>query len=65
MTRTETFVALASGILAILGVLLRIAWSMGQLVQRFGDHVTQADRIHSDQEDRIRRLERPERKRFT
>jgi hypothetical protein len=65
MTRTETFVALASGILAILGVLLRIAWSMGQFVQRFGDHITQDDRIHADQENRIRRLERPERKRFT
>jgi hypothetical protein len=51
------FISLCVGILAIVGILVRIAWSVGQLVQRFGDHVTQADRIHGDQEGRIRNLE--------
>jgi hypothetical protein len=51
------FVSLVVGILAIVGILVRIAWSVGQLVQRFGDHVAQADKIHGDQEGRIRNLE--------
>jgi hypothetical protein len=68
MGSAERFVALLVGILTIIGalaaairVLIRISWQMGQLVQRFGDHVTDASRIHQDQEERIRRLERPRR----
>lgn len=52
-------IALAVGILAILGTLTRISWQMGRLVQRFGDHVISASEIHQDQEKRLRNLERP------
>lgn len=62
-------VALVVGIVTIIGalgaairVLLRISWQMGELVTRFGDHVEQATKIHSDQETRIRDLERPPRR---
>jgi hypothetical protein len=50
---TAAIVALAG----ILGVLIRLSFQVGQLVQRFGDHVISADRIHGDQENRIRLLE--------
>lgn len=51
------FIALVVGILTIIGILMRIAWTTGQLVQRFGDHVVQDDKIHANQEERIRNLE--------
>lgn len=52
-----TLVAVVTGILGILGVLVRISWQMGRLVQRFGDHVQDASKIHVDQEQRLRTLE--------
>ena len=55
------FIGLTSFALTVVILLVRIAWTTGQLVQRFGDHVTQADKIHGDQETRIRLLERPRR----
>jgi hypothetical protein len=70
MSSTERFVALLAGIIAIIGgigamlrYLVKISWDMGQLVQRFGDHVTDSGRTHTDQEARIRNLERGGRRR--
>jgi hypothetical protein len=64
VTSTERFIALLVGIIAILtgisGMLVflaRISYKLGQLVQRFGDHVLSADRIHGDQETRLRNVE--------
>lgn len=58
MTHVAELIGAIGGGLTIIGLLTRISWSLGQLVQRFGDHVTQADKIHNDQENRIRTLER-------
>jgi hypothetical protein len=51
------WVAAAVPIAGILLLLLRLTFQVGRLVQRMGDHVTAADRVHADQEQRIRRLE--------
>ena len=51
------WIAAIVGVLGILGLLLRISFQIGALVQRFGDHVSAADKVHSDQETRIRALE--------
>lgn len=60
----ERFVALLVGIVAILGgigamlrVLIRISWRMGELVTRFGDHVRTSGDVHRDYEKRLRLLE--------
>ena len=58
MINLGEIIGVIGGFLGIIALLARIAWTMGQLVQRFGDHVTQADKIHGDQEKRIRDLER-------
>jgi len=56
MTATLVTAAIAAaGMLAGLG---RVIYLLGMLVQRFGDHVENADRVHSDHEVRIRALER-------
>lgn len=64
MGSTERFIALLASIAAVLTllgavlrVLMRISWQTGRLVERFGEHVTDAMRIHGDQETRIRNLE--------
>lgn len=46
-------------LLSILAILVRISFQLGSLMQRFSDHVLSADKIHGDQEGRIRALERP------
>lgn len=51
------FIGVLSFALTIVALLVRIAWSTGQLVQRFGDHVIISDRLHQDQESRLRNLE--------
>jgi hypothetical protein len=51
------WVAALCGLAAVLGVLLRLSFQVGSLVQRLGDHVTSSDRTHADQETRLRRLE--------
>jgi hypothetical protein len=57
------WVAAIVALAGILGVLIRLSFQVGQLVQRFGDHVISADKIHGDQETRIRALEhRPARR---
>ena len=60
----DKFVALLAGLAAILTalglmlrVLVKISWELGQMVQRYGDHVEQSKLIHADQEARIRRIE--------
>jgi len=55
---TAALVSVAVAVLGILGLLLRISFQLGALVQRFGDHVSEADKVHADQETRIRALER-------
>ena len=69
MSSTERFVALLAGIITIIGalggairLLARISWQVGQLVQRFGDHVENATKVHEDQEERLRGLERRRRR---
>lgn len=66
MAATLRWVTLLVGLIVVLGgvfgslrLLWVISWRMGQLIQRFGDHVTDANKIHTDQETRIRYLERP------
>ena len=51
-------VSILSGGAVIIGLLVRIVWVMGKLVQQFGDHMTASAKIHDDQERRIRDLER-------
>lgn len=65
MSGTDRFIALLAGIVTIIGalaamlrVLMKISWEMGQLVQRFDDHVKASDRADADFENRIRTLER-------
>ncbi len=69
MTSTERFVALIVGIFAIIAgiagmirLLAKISWEMGKLIERFGDHISDATKIHADQEQRIRLLERGRRR---
>lgn len=52
------WVAAAVAVVGMLGMLLRISFQVGGLVQRFGDHVSASDKLHDDQEKRIRSLER-------
>ena len=47
----------AAGGLAVIGLLWRIAWSSGQLLQAFNDHVTSDRKIQADHEDRLRKIE--------
>ena len=54
---TAAIVTVLIGVAGVLGLLLRISFQLGALVQRFGDHVVNADKIHTDQESRIRYLE--------
>ena len=64
-------VALLAGIItiiaalgAMLRVLMKISWEMGQLAQRFTDHVEASAKTGTDFETRIRALERPYRRRY-
>jgi hypothetical protein len=61
---TEHFVALLVGVLTIIGlvggalrVLWQISWRMGQLVERFDNHMKTESDLHQDQERRLRNLE--------
>lgn len=45
------------GVLAALGVGMRISYQLGALVKELTSFVEQAGRIHDDQEHRIRALE--------
>jgi hypothetical protein len=54
---TAAWVTALCGLVTIIGVLLRLSFQVGSLVQRLGDHVTSSDRTHADQETRLRRLE--------
>ena len=45
------------GGLTVIGLLWRIAWSSGQLLQKFDDHVASDRRIQADHEDRLRVIE--------
>lgn len=65
MGSTERFAILLTAIVAILGLLggmmrylSRISYQMGGLVAKFGDHVSDASKIHEDQEARLREVER-------
>lgn len=69
MTPAERFFALLVAILTAIGLLgaglrflLTISWRMAQLVERFADHVDNSTRMHEDQEERIRTLERERRR---
>ena len=57
MNRAADFATAIIGGLAVIGLLWRIAWSMGQLLQQFTDHVTADQRVQDDHEDRIRAIE--------
>lgn len=63
MSSAERFTALAVGILTIIGILWRIAYQIGSLVQRFDDHTAASARTHDDQEKRLRDLEQQRRRR--
>lgn len=52
-----TWAWLAPILLAMLGFLIRISFQMGGLVQRFTDHADIAEKVHKDQEARLRLLE--------
>jgi hypothetical protein len=52
-----------TGGLAVIGLLWRIAWSSGQLLQAFNDHVTSDRKIQADHEDRLRVIEGKTRRR--
>lgn len=52
------WIAAVVAVLGVLGLLIRLSYQVGLLVQRFGDHVEQADRQFKDQEMRLRALER-------
>lgn len=59
VTALERYIALAIGLITIIGFLWRIAYSTGQLVQRIDNHIIQDDRIQGDHENRLRVLEHP------
>lgn len=61
MTPAERYVTLVVGLLAIIGFLWRISYTMGGLVKEFRLHVKQSTKIHDDQETRIREVERQRR----
>jgi|GEM_PF-4813943 len=52
------WVSAAVAVLLLLAGIARIIWLLSALVQRFGDHAEQGDKIHVDHEARIRHLER-------
>lgn len=52
------YLSLAAGLITVILFLWRIAWTLGQLVQRFNDFTEQANQIHADHEQRIRNVER-------
>jgi len=51
------WIAAVLSVLSIVGVLVRISYQTGQLVARFAEFRESADRIHDDQEKRLRLLE--------
>jgi C4-dicarboxylate-specific signal transduction histidine kinase len=60
----ERFIALLVGIIAILGgigamirLLVTISMRVGQVVQRFDDHIKSDDEIHRQTQERLRDLE--------
>lgn len=57
MTPAERYVTLVVGLIAIIGFLWRISYSMGGLVKEFRMHVKQSSEIHRDQEKRLREVE--------
>lgn len=57
MTAAIGYATIATGLLATIGFLWRIAWASGRLIQRFDDHAKISEEIHKDLELRIRRLE--------
>lgn len=56
--KVADFITGLLGVLTIIGLLWRIAWSMGQLVQQFTDHVADDKRVQDDLSERVRTLER-------
>lgn len=62
MSNLAAWITVLSTSLLTVGLLLRLVWIGGQIVQRFGDYMTASDKIHHDQETRLRALEsRPRR----
>jgi hypothetical protein len=64
VSRTDQFVALIAGIVAIIGgiaamlrVLIKISYAMGSLTQQFSQHMDDAKEIGDDHETRLRKLE--------
>lgn len=57
MDSVAMFVTLCVGVMSIIGLLVKISYNTGSLVSRFGDHVRQADKVHEDQERRLRAVE--------
>jgi hypothetical protein len=48
VTAAERYITLTIGILTIITILLRIAWTTGRLMQQFGDHLKNSERVHQD-----------------
>lgn len=61
MTPAERYITLVVGLIAIIGFLWRISYTMGGLVKEFRIHVKQSAKTHDDQETRIREIERQRR----
>lgn len=62
---TDTLIryyTLAGGIIGLLVTLLRVAYLMGKLLETFRKHVREGDRIDADHENRLRDLERRQRR---
>ena len=57
MDSAERFVTLVIGMISIIGLLIRIAYTIGKMTTKFVTHVELAEKIHKDQETRIRQLE--------
>lgn len=57
MDSAERFVTLVIGMISIIGLLIRIAYTIGKMTTEFVTHVKLAEKIHKDQETRIRQLE--------
>jgi flagellar biogenesis protein FliO len=57
VTAAERYITLTIGIITIITILLRIAWTTGRLMQQFGDHLKNSERVHQDIETRVRKIE--------
>lgn len=56
MTATVHFYVLSSGMVAVIGIGVRISYQVGMTIEAFRKHVRDDDAIHADVETRIRAL---------